>query len=127
MKTIPAQILLGIISAGLVMFVTVFIVSSLSKGKILGISDYKRAFIIVAVIGFILCTIFMGKLAMQLGWTNWSIISGIILGSLATIIIIAQLVGWKLPVINDYKSAFIALLVIVTAKMALAVIPRVTG
>ncbi len=104
---------LGIVAALLVLAV-------LTGRKVPMISGDRAAFIALAVLGFAMCSIGMGKIATGLGWTHPVTIVGVALGALLMLLVIAMLAGWQVPLIADYRAAFVAVAVVGLVKWALA-------
>ncbi|NWF67533.1 MAG: hypothetical protein HXY40_00465 [Chloroflexi bacterium] len=78
------------------------------------ISGERAAFYVLAIIGFIMCTMY----GMQ--WnTNPLNIIGMILGVLALLLVLAVLFNVQLPLITSDRDAFIAMSVIVVVKAAI--------
>ena len=96
------------------------VLAVLTGRKVPLISGDRAAFIALAVIGFGMCSIGMGKIATGLGWTHPITIVGIVLGTLIILFVIAMLAGWQVPFIADYRAAFITVAVIGLVKWALA-------
>jgi hypothetical protein len=97
-----------------------FVIAFFMGWKVPMISDDRAAFIALAVIGFAMCSIGMGKIATGLGWTHPISIVGIVLGALVILLVIAMLAGWQVPFIADYRAAFVAVAVVGLVKWALA-------
>ncbi len=90
------------------------------------LSDERRMFIALAVIGFLMCT-FGGMRSVQPGeWLSWWSIFGITLGILAGVLIIAMLFGIKLPSISGYRDATLILACIILSKWVVGLFARLT-
>lgn len=90
------------------------------------LSDERRMFIALAVIGFLMCT-FGGMRSVQPGeWLSWWSIFGITLGILAGVLIIAMLFGIKLPSISGYRDATLILACINLSKWVVGLFARLT-
>lgn len=84
------------------------------------IADDRQAFIALVVIGFAMCSVGMGSMVNSMGWSHWTIIAGSILGVAAMALIIAVLMGIKLPLISGYREAIIGLSAIGFTKWLIA-------
>jgi hypothetical protein len=73
----------------------------------------------VGLAGMAMCTAGIGRVAASNNWTHPLSIVAYALGALALLIVIAGLVGWKLPLITTEWQAVVAVLVIIVAKVAL--------
>ena len=113
---------LGSSTLGIVALLLVFAV--LTGRKVPLISGDRTAFIALAVIGFGMCSIGMGKIATGLGWTHPITIVGIAAGALVILLVIAMLAGWRVPFIADYRAAFITVAAVGLVKWALAWVSR---
>jgi hypothetical protein len=72
------------------------------------ISDDRSAFLALAILGFLMCSLSIGTTSAGLGWTHPITVLGLLLGVVLSLVIIAMLVGWPLPFITTYRAAFIA-------------------
>lgn len=100
--------------------IALLLVITLLTGKTLPIlSDERRMFIALAVIGFLMCT-FGGMRSVQPGeWLSWWSIFGIVMGILAGILIIGMLFGVKMPFVSGYREATLILACIISSKWLL--------
>lgn len=110
----------ALLSSALGIVAVLFIAAVLMGWKVPMISDDRAAFIALAVIGFVMCSIGMGKIATGLGWTHPITLVGVVLGALVILLVVAMLAGWQVPFIADYRAAFIAVAGIGLVKWALA-------
>jgi hypothetical protein len=110
----------ALLSSALGIVAVLFVLAVLSGRKVPLISGDRAAFIALAVIGFAMCSIGMGKIATGLGWTQPITIIGIVRGALLVLLVIAVLAGWRVPFITDYRAAFTTVAVIGLVKWALA-------
>ena len=98
----------------------VLVVAFLTGRKVPMVVNDRSAFIALAVVGFVMCSVSMGKIANGLGWTHPITIVGAVLGTLLILLVIAMLAGWRVPFIPHYRTAFVVLAVIGLVKWALA-------
>ena len=125
MKTNIATFNWSALGSSLLGIVALFLVFSYMTGrKFPLVVDDRSAFIALAVIGFGMCSVGMGRIANGLGWTHPITIVGAVLGTLLILLVVATLAGWRVPFIVNYRMAFIAVGVIGLAKWALAWISR---
>ena len=113
---------LGSSILGIVALVLVF--GFLNGRKVPMIVNDRSAFIALAIVGFVMCSVSMGKITNSLGWIHPVTIIGAVLGTLLSLLVIAMLTGWRVPFIADYRTAFIALAVTGLVKWALAWLSR---
>jgi hypothetical protein len=105
---------------GLGLLSAIVLAASLGRFKLPLIGSERSAFFALAVIGMIMCT--LGMQFERYGWSHPASIAGIVLGSLALIIVAAVLFRLRLPLITDDRAATIALAAIMTTKAVIAVI-----
>ena len=121
MKTNVASLNWNALGSSTLGIVALLLVLAVLTGRRVPLVSGDRAtFIALAVIGFGMCSIGMGKIATGLGWTHPITIIGIALGALVLLLVIAMLAGWRVPFIADYRAAFIIVAVIGLVKWALA-------
>jgi len=107
--------------------IALLLVITLLTGKILPfLSDERRIFIALAVIGFLMCT-FGGMRGVKSGeWLSWWSIFGIVMGILAGILIIGMLFGVKMPFVSGYREATLILACIISSKWVVGLFARLT-
>lgn len=110
----------ALLSSALGIVAVLLVFAVLTGRKVPLISGNRAAFIALAVSGFAMCSIGMGKIATGLGWTHPITIIGIVLGTLLILLVVAMLAGWQVPFIADYRAAFVAVAVVGLVKWALA-------
>ena len=98
----------------------VLVVAFLTGRKVPMVVNDRSAFIALAAVGFVMCSVSMGKIAHGLGWMHAITIVGVVLGTLIILLVIAMLADWQVPFVPDYRTAFIVLAVIGLVKWALA-------
>jgi hypothetical protein len=109
----PVLIGLGVLAA-------IVLAGSLGRFKLPLISSERGAFFALVVIGFAMCT--LGMQFERYGWAHPASIAGIILGSLALIVVAAVLFRLRLPLLTDERAATIALTAIMAAKVVVGAI-----
>ncbi len=114
----------GLASGALGLVAILFMAAYLMNWKLPMISNDRAALYTLAVLGFAMCTISMGRTATALGWTHPITIAGIVLGVLILGLVIATAAGWRLPLIGTDRAALIALAVMGLAKWGLGIISR---
>ena len=102
----------------------VLVVAFLTGRKVPIVVDDRSAFIALAVVGFVMCSVSMGKIANELSWTHPITIVGAVLGTLLILLVVAMLAGWRVPFVPDYRTAFMVLAVTGLVKWSLAWISR---
>jgi hypothetical protein len=107
--------------------IALLLVINLLTGKTLPfLSDERRMFIALAVIGFLMCT-FGGMRGVQPGeWLSWWSVFGIAMGILAGVLIFGMLFGLKLPLISGYREATLILACIISSKWVVGLFARLT-
>jgi hypothetical protein len=114
----------AILSGGLGIVAILFVVAYLAGVKAPLITSDRAAFLALTALGFGMCTLGMGSITTQLGWTHPINIIGSVLGVLIILLVIGVLSGWNLPLITDDRAAFIAVAAIGFAKWALGLASR---
>lgn len=123
MKAIPqpAVITPSIIGLAVLAAVVVFIGATGKKVPVL--SNVRVDIILLVIIGMTMCTQSgIGRIAATGQWTHPQAIIGYILGGLILFITLAVFVGWKLPYIASDQQALLAIAILVSLKIANAVI-----
>lgn len=82
----------------------------------------RTAFYALAAAGFLACSLGMAKISMQQGWTNPITLAGMILGTLAILLVAAVYFGFSLPFVASDRAALIVLTAIIGVKVALALL-----
>jgi len=101
-----------------------FAVVYLAGVKLPLITTDRAAFYSLAVIGFGMCTLTMGRTATGLGWSHPITLAGIVLGVLIMFLVLDVAAGWSLPFIADERAAFLAVAVAGLAKWGLGLFSR---
>jgi hypothetical protein len=105
--------------------IALLLVITLLTGKTLPfLSDERRMFIALGVIGFLMCT-FGGMRGVQPGeWLSWWSVFGIVMGIVAGILIIGILFGDKMPFVSGYREATLILACIIFSKWMVGLFAR---
>lgn len=114
----------GLASGALGVIAVMFLATYFMNWKLPMISTDRAALYTVAVLGFAMCTISMGRTATSLGWTHPITITGIVFGVLILGLVIATAAGWRLPLISTDRAALIALALMGLTKWALGIFSR---
>lgn len=85
------------------------------------ISGHRAATIAVAVLGFAMCTLGMGRSIESLGWLHPLNIAGSLLGVVAIALAAIAIFGWQLPGLDE-RTILIALAAVVVLKWALSLL-----
>lgn len=115
-------------SAVLGLLVTVFVISVLTALKVPLISGEKASFIVLAVLGAVLCVGGNSHSATMFGWMNpvyWTNpinIMGMILGIVALLLAVFVLAGINVPFLRGQRTAFIVLAAIIFLKVGLKIL-----
>ncbi|HYF77221.1 MAG TPA: hypothetical protein VD973_08825 [Symbiobacteriaceae bacterium] len=110
--TNPLLILLGLISAGVV-------VGTLTGTRLPLIHSDRSALIVLVILGMSMCA--LGMQTVTYGWTNPFNLVGTILGAIALVLSAAVLLGARVPYIGSDRSAIIVLAAVMAVKIMLAV------
>jgi hypothetical protein len=111
-------LVLGLLAAGLVFMV-------LTGRDVPIVGNGAGALLALGVIGIAMCTLSgIGSVQGTLGWTHPLTIIGSILGVAALLVVVLPLLGVRLPVIADTRSAVLALAVIMLVKVGLMGVAR---
>lgn len=84
--------------------------------------DERTAFYALAAAVFLACSLGMAKISMEQGWTHPVTLGGMILGTLALLLVAAVYFGFSLPFIASDRAALIALTAILGVKVSLALL-----
>jgi hypothetical protein len=121
MKTLaqPAVITPTIIRLALLAAAIVFI--GVTGKKVPLLSNICVDIILLAIIGMTICTQGgIGRVTATGQWTHPLSIIGYILGGLILIITLAVFVGWKLPFIANDQQALLAIAILASLKVVIA-------
>lgn len=111
-------LVLGISAALLVFFV-------LTGRQVPIVGNGGGALLALGIIGMAMCALGgIGPVQATLGWNHPLTMVGIILGIAALLIVILPLIGVRLPMIADARSAVLALAVIMAVKVVLTGVSR---
>ncbi len=111
-------LVLGISAALLVFFV-------LTGRPVPIVGNGGGALLALGIIGIAMCALGgIGPVQATLGWNHPLTIVGIILGIAALLIVILPLIGVRLPMMADARSAVLALAVIMAVKVVLTGVSR---
>lgn len=111
--TAPIAHTLGAASLGLALV-------TLAGVKLPIFTNDRAAFYALAAAGFLACSLGMAKIAMEQGWANPITLVGMILGTLAVLLVAAVYFGFSIPFITSDRAALVALTAISGVKVALA-------
>jgi hypothetical protein len=112
------QIVLGVVAAVLVM-------ATLTGRSLPLVSGERAAFFALVIIGLVMCTLGMGRSIANYGWTSPINLIGVLLGVGILLLALAELVGWKVPLVPTEREALIAVALIGVVKVFLAIIQSV--
>lgn len=113
--TAPIAHALGFLTFGLAIL-------TLTGVKLPILVDERTAFYVLAAAGFLACSLGMAKISIEQGWTHPITLAGMILGTLAMLLVAAVYFGFSLPFITDDRAALIALTAVIGVKVALALL-----
>ncbi len=89
------------------------------------VGNGSGALLALGIIGMAMCTLSgIGTVQSTLGWTHPLTIAGSILGVAALLVVALPLLGVRLPLIADTRSAVLALAVIMLVKVGLMGLER---
>lgn len=111
--TAPIAHTLGFLTFGLALL-------TLAGVKLPILVDERTAFYALAAAGFLACSLGMAKISMQQGWTHPITLAGMMLGTLALLLVAAVYFGFSLPFIASDRATLIALTAIIGVKVSLA-------
>ncbi len=111
-------LVLGLLAAGLVFMV-------LTGRDVPIVGNGAGALLALDIIGIAMCTLSgIGSVQSTLGWTHPLTIIGSILGVAALLVVVLPLLGVRLPLVADTRSAVLALAVIMLIKVSLMGVER---
>ena len=121
MKTtsIPSPINLNVIILALLIATIVFV--AVTGKKIPVISNTRVAMVVILLLGMIMCTSGIGRVAATGQWSHPLSILGYVLGGLILLITLAVFVGWKLPYIHNDRQALLTIAILASLKLINAV------
>jgi hypothetical protein len=96
---------------------TAFVAAALANVKIPMIDNDRAAFIVLAVLGVVMCS--LGMRIEIYGWLNPFNVVGIVLGSLLLLLTALVLFDVRLPLITSDRAAMVAMAVIMVIKVVL--------
>ncbi len=109
---------LGLLASGLVFMV-------LTGRDVPIVGNGAGALLALGIIGIAMCTLSgIGSVQSTLGWTHPLTIIGSILGVAALLVVVLPLLGVRLPLVTDTRSAVLALAVIMLIKVGLTGVAR---
>lgn len=122
MKTtsVPSPISLNIILPALLIAAVVFI--AVTGKKIPMLSNARVAMGAVLVLGMVMCTSGIGRVAAIQQWTHPLAMLGYLLGALILVIGLGAVFGWKLPYIQSDAQAILIVAIIVGVKVVNALV-----
>lgn len=88
------------------------------------VSTDQAAFVALAATGFAMCTPSLGRTTTGLGWTHPITLIGTVLGVLIGLLVVAVVVGWRVPFIATDRAAFIVVAVLGLVKWGLGLFAR---
>jgi len=115
----------GLASGALGIVAALFMAAYLLNWKLPMISTDRAALYTLAVLGFAMCCISMGRTATGLGWTHPITLAGMVLGIAIMALVIATAAGWQLPFISTDRAALITVAVMGLAKWGLGIFSRI--
>jgi hypothetical protein len=111
-------LVLGVLAAGVVFMI-------LTGRDVPIVGSGAGALLTLGIIGIVMCTLSgIGSVQGTLGWTHPLTIIGSILGVAALLVVVLPLLGVRLPLIADTRSAVLALAVIMLIKVGLMGVAR---
>ncbi len=111
-------LVLGLLAAGLVFLI-------LTGRDVPIVGNGAGALVALGIIGIAMCSLGgIGPTQSALGWTHPLTIVGSILGVLALLVVALPLLGVRLPMLPDTRSAVLALAVIMLVKVGLMGVER---
>jgi hypothetical protein len=111
-------LVLGLLAAGLVFMV-------LTGRDVPIVGNGAGVLLALGTIGIAMCTLGgIGTVQGTLGWTHPLTIIGSVLGVAALLVVVLPLLGVRLPLIADTRSAVLALTVIMLVKVGLMGVER---
>jgi hypothetical protein len=114
----------------LLVIVPALLVWAFLSGKDLPlISTERGAFIGLAIVGFVMCSLALSTRSPQaeFSWLNPFILLAAILGTAALLLVVSVLIGKTLTVFTDTRTAFIALAAIIFAKWVITSLHIIVG
>ncbi len=111
-------LVLGLLAVGLVLMI-------LTGRDVPIVGNGPGALLVLGIIGMAMCTLSgIGTVQSTLGWTHPLTIAGAILGVAALLVVALPLLGVRLPLVADTRSAVLALAVIMLIKVGLMGVER---
>ncbi len=111
-------LVLGLLAVGLVFMI-------LTGRDVPIVGNGSGALLALGIIGMAMCTLSgIGTVQSTLGWTHPLTIAGSILGVAALLVVALPLLGVRLPLVADTRSAVLALAVIMLIKVGLMGVER---
>ncbi len=111
-------LVLGLLAVGLVFMI-------LTGRDVPVVGNGSGALLALGIIGMAMCTLSgIGTVQSTLGWTHPLTIAGSILGVAALLVVALPLLGVRLPLVADTRSAVLALAVIMLIKVGLMGVER---
>jgi len=115
----------GIITLVLGLLATGLVFMDLTGRDVPLVGNGAGALLALGIIGIAMCTLGgIGTVQGTLGWTHPLTIIGSVLGVAALLVIVLPLLGVRLPLIADTRSAVLALAVIMLVKVGLMGVDR---
>jgi hypothetical protein len=112
----------NLIANGLGLVTVLYTLAVLAGTRLPLITSSRTAFYGLAAIGFLMCSVGMGKVATGLGWSHPISIVGIVLGVAALALVAAVAFGIRLPWITSDRAALIVLAGLIAVKWTLALV-----
>ena len=111
-------LVLGLLAAGLVFMI-------LTGRDVPIVGNGAGALLALGILGMAMCTLSgIGSVQSTLGWTHPLTIIGSILGVAALLVVVLPLLGVRLPMMADTRSAVLVLTVIMLIKVGLMGVAR---
>ena len=104
---------------------TLFVVAYLAGWKAPPLATDRAAFFTLAALGFAMCTLSMGRTTTGLGWTHPLTITGVVLGALIVLLVVAMGVSWRPPFLSTDRAALLVIAGAALLKWGLGIFSRV--
>jgi peptidoglycan/LPS O-acetylase OafA/YrhL len=117
-----------VLSSILGLVIAIFVTAVLTGTKVPFVSGDRANFIVLAVLGIVLCIKGNSHSALMFGWTNpqyWAhsiSVVGMGLGVLALLLVAFTLGDINIPLFSGYKTAFPILAIIIFIKLGLKIL-----
>ena len=113
--SLPSPIGLNVIVLALLIAAIVFI--AVTEKKVPVLSNPRAAMTAVLVLGMVMCTSGIGRVAAIQQWTHPLAILGYLFGALILVVGLGVIFGWKLPFIQSDAQAILIVAVLIGIKV----------